>query len=120
MRDQQLQGNYRPFSGGTSSFRGTTDLLVEGPAASGELQEHVTTAPLYIHIKSFRGSYCEGQQEVTLGVQQLGDAQVLLCQVESVLKVVVSVRLLQLIEVDQIGPEHGDNFINNTLFTQLY
>ena len=42
---------------------------------------------------------------LTLGVQQTGEAQVLLCQVESVLQVVVSVGFFQFFKVDQIRPE---------------
>lgn len=42
---------------------------------------------------------------VTFRVQQLGETQVLLGQVEGILQVVVGVGLLQLIEVDQVGSE---------------
>lgn len=38
----------------------------------------------------------------TLGVQELGQAQVLLGQVKGVLQVVVGVGLLQLVKVDQV------------------
>lgn len=48
-------------------------------------------------------------QELTFWVQQLGEAQVLLCQVKSVLQVVVSVGLLQFVKVDQIRPEDKHN-----------
>ena len=51
---------------------------------------------------------------LTFRVQQLGEAQVLLGQVEGVLQVVVSVGLLQLVKVDQIGSEQKtQNFIYN-------
>lgn len=39
----------------------------------------------------------------TFRVQKLGEAQVLLSQVEGILEVVVSVRLLKLVKVNQIG-----------------
>lgn len=42
---------------------------------------------------------------LTLGVQQLGESQVLLGQVEGILQVVVSVWFLQLVKVDQVRSE---------------
>lgn len=42
---------------------------------------------------------------VTFRVQQLGEAQVLLSQVESILQVVVSIGLFQLVKVYEVRPE---------------
>lgn len=46
-----------------------------------------------------------GSRALTFRVQQFGEAQVLFSQVEGILKVVVSVGLLQLVKVDQIRSE---------------
>jgi len=48
-------------------------------------------------------------ETLTLGIQQLGEAQVLLGQVEGILQVVVSVGFLQLIKVDQVRSEDNNN-----------
>lgn len=42
---------------------------------------------------------------LTFGIQKLGEAQVMFSQVEGILKVVVSVGLLQLVKVNQIRSE---------------
>lgn len=46
-----------------------------------------------------------GWRALTFRVQQFGEPQVLFSQVEGILKVVVSVGLLQLVKVDQIRSE---------------
>lgn len=46
-----------------------------------------------------------GHWRVTFRVQQLGEAQVLLSQVESILQVVVSIGLFQLVKVYEVRPE---------------
>lgn len=52
-------------------------------------------------------SVCVGKRVSTFWVEQLGQAEVLLCQVKGILQVVVSVRLLQFIKVDQIRSENN-------------
>lgn len=48
---------------------------------------------------------CASVSSLTLGVQQFGEAQVLLGQVEGILQIVVSVRFLQFIKVNQVWSE---------------
>lgn len=47
--------------------------------------------------------------DFTFRVQKFGEAQVLLGQVEGVLQVVVSVGLLQFVEINQVWPEKMDS-----------
>lgn len=47
---------------------------------------------------------CESRTALTFGVQEFGEPQVLLRQVEGVLQVVVSVGLLQFVEINQVWP----------------
>lgn len=47
---------------------------------------------------------CETRMDFTFWVQKFGETQVLLGQVEGVLQVVVSVGLLQFVEINQVWP----------------
>lgn len=45
---------------------------------------------------------------LTFWVKELGNAQLPLCQAERMLQVVPGVRMLQVLKVDQVGPENSE------------